>query len=94
MKRRSRVARQRATRFGISTDASSSAPVTMVSVSLDTSSSVSAFFNTPMISSDSSTPIIEPRPPKMLTPPNSTAAITDSSKPSPLSPRALVKRSV
>ena len=66
----------------------------MVSVSLDTSESVNALRNTPMISNDSSTPIMDPRPPKMLTPPNSTAAITDNSKPSPLSPRALVKRNV
>ncbi len=80
------MTRQRATRFGISTDDSNKPPVTMVSVSLDTSESVNALRNTPMISNDNSTPIIDPRPPKMLTPPNSTAAITDSSKPSPLSP--------
>ena len=41
-----------------------------------------------------STPSRPPRPPKMDTPPSSTAATTDSSRPVPLSARALANRSV
>ena len=40
------------------------------------------------------TPCSAPRPPKIETPPSSTAAITCSSSPVALSPRALPKRSV
>jgi hypothetical protein len=77
IKRFSRMTRQRATRFGISTDEQQQTTGDDRQRFARHVESVSALRNTPMISSDSSTPIIEPRPPKMLTPPNSTAAITD-----------------
>ena len=64
----------------------------MVSASAETSLSVSAFRSVPSSSTAQSTPSRLPLPPKIETPPSSTAATTASSRPTPLSARALAKR--
>ena len=75
--------------LGSSTEMISSTPVTMLSASLETSDSRSAFCSTASSSTPPSTPGSVPLPPKMETPPSSTAATTASSMPTPLSARAL-----
>ena len=54
----------------------------------------SALEMTPISRTPATTPGSLPRPPKMETPPSSTAAITCNSRPVALSPLALLNRSV
>ena len=66
----------------------------MVSALAGTSARCSALRRAPSRTTAAMTPTRPPRPPKMETPPSSTAATTASSRPVPLSARALAKRSV
>ena len=88
------ASRVRVTRFGPTTEAMSSEPVTMVRVLAGTSASCSALRSVASRTTAASTPTRPPRPPKMETPPSSTAATTASSSPVALSARALANRNV
>src|SRR3954471_19432413 len=88
------ASRTREAMLGPRTESSRSPPVTMVSASDDTLLSVSALRIVPSRKTATMTPSRLPRPPKIDTPPSRTHATTDSSRPVPLSPRALPKRIV
>src|SRR5690606_6276592 len=85
---RRRTLRPPATR-GATTDTTSAVPITMLMTLTVTPSRRRALPSTPMSSTPPTTPCTAPRPPKIDTPPSSTAATTWSSRPVALSPRAL-----
>src|SRR4051812_36560281 len=89
-----RAARARCTRFGPRTEPTSSTPVTIwIQYDEIDSLSSSAFWMPPSRSRARMTPPMVPRPPKIDTPPSSTAVTTVSSKPSPTLAAAVELRS-
>lgn len=93
--RRARGSRAAAlTALGATTLPISSSPVTTLRVSLETSPRISALRTPPSRNTAATTPPRVPLPPKMDTPPSSTAATTANSRPVPLSARALANRRV
>src|SRR4051812_11527252 len=89
-----RAARARWTRLGPSTEPMSSTPVTIwIQYDEIDSLSSSAFWMPPSRSRARMTPPIVPRPPKIDTPPRSTAVTTVSSKPTPTLAAAVELRS-
>src|SRR3954454_7295921 len=89
-----RAARARVTRLGPSTEPMSRAPVTIwIQYDEIDSLSSSAFWMPPSRSRARMTPPIVPRPPKIDTPPSSTAVTTVSSKPTPTLAAAVELRS-
>src|SRR3954451_14637677 len=89
-----RAARARWTRLGPSTEPTSSTPVTIwIQYDELDSLSSSAFWMPPSRSRARMTPPIVPRPPKIDTPPSSTAVMTVSSKPMPTFAAAVELRS-
>jgi hypothetical protein len=78
------------TSTGTSTERMSSSPVITFWISLLTSSRNNTLRSPAMASSATATPATVPRPPKIDTPPSSTAATATSSIPLALSARALL----
>ena len=95
VERRRRASVTRRARFGPSTEPTRRAPVTIwIQYDEMDSLSSSAFWMPPSSSSARMTPTIVPRPPKIETPPSSTAVIAVSSKPWPTFAAAVELRSV
>src|SRR3954468_17294738 len=89
-----RAVRARWTRFGPSTEPTSRAPVTIWIQHADIPSlATTAFWMPPSRNRARMTPPIVPRPPKIDTPPSSTAVTTVSSKPTPTLAAAVELRS-
>src|SRR3954447_8279647 len=92
--RRRRASATRRAMFGPRTEPTSSVPVTIwIQYDEIDSLSSSAFWMPPSSTSARITPAIVPRPPKIETPPSSTAVITVSSKPWPTFAAAVELRS-
>ena len=70
----------------------SATPITTIVASPLTPVNAKPFFNSWIIASPIAVPQIVPEPPKMLVPPSTTAAITSSSYPMPMSMRVVVTR--